>query len=58
MILPKAVAVAVGQQPIIMKDLSIIPLLFAPTGETDHMSAAEMCEAEEELLSALHLGVY
>lgn len=40
-----------------MKELSDILLLLAQTGETDLMSAAEMCEMEEELLSALPLGV-
>jgi hypothetical protein len=56
-ILPTAVAVAVGQQPDILKELSDILLLLAQTGETDLMSAAEMCEMEEELLSAFPLGV-
>ncbi len=54
-ILPKAVAVAVGQQPDVMKELSDILLLLAQSVETDLMSAAEMCEVEEELLSALPL---
>ncbi len=40
---PQAVPVAVGQQPDVMKELSDILLLLAQSGETDLMSAAEMC---------------
>ena len=56
-ILPTPVAVAVGPQPDVMKELSDMLLLLAQAGETDLMSADEMCEIEEELLSALPLGV-
>jgi polyhydroxyalkanoate synthesis regulator phasin len=56
-ILPKPVAVAVGPQPDVMKELSDMLLLLAQAGETDTMAAEDMCEIDEELLSALPLGV-
>ena len=51
------VAVTSVLQPDIMKELSDMLLLLAESGKADTMSAAEMCEIEEELLTALQLGV-
>ena len=48
-ILPVPVAVGSGRQPDVMKKLSVMFLLLAEAGKTDLMSAAEMCEIEEEL---------
>lgn len=56
-ILPAPVAVAPGRQPDVMKELSDMLLLLAEAGETDLMSAPEMCEIEEELLTAIPLGL-
>ena len=56
-ILPTPVAVAVGPQPDVMKELSDMLLLFAQAGETDAVSAEDMCEIEEELLTAIPIGV-
>jgi hypothetical protein len=51
-ILPTPVAVAVGQQLDVMKELPDMLLLFAQAGVTDIMSAEDMCEIEEGLLTA------
>ena len=40
-----------------MKELSDMLLLFAQAGETDAVSAEDMCEIEEELLTAIPIGV-